>query len=117
MDEAQLRNNLGRTIATHRRARGLTQEKLAEVVGVSTEWVSQLERGVGLPSLDGLARLAEALGTDAPALLTAALDTQRRQSVDELVAEVVNLDDEAVGVVTATARALRAMHGGPSRGS
>lgn len=112
MDEAQLRNNLGRAIATLRRARSLTQEKFAEVVGVSTEWVSQLERGVGLPSLDGLARLAEALGTDAPSLLASALDTERRATVDELVAEVANLDDEAVAVVTATARALRAMRRG-----
>ncbi len=117
MDEAQLRNNLGRTIAAHRRARGLTQEKLAEVVGVSPEWVSQLERGVGLPSLDGLARLAEALGTEAPALLAAGLEARRRASVDELVAEVANLDDEAVAVVTATAKALRAMRARPSTGS
>jgi transcriptional regulator with XRE-family HTH domain len=107
MDEAQLRNQLGRTIAVHRRGRGLTQEQLAEAVGVSTEWVSQLERGVGLPSLDGLLRLAEALGTDAPAMLAAALGTRRREAVDELVAEVATMADDAVEVLVIAAKALR----------
>jgi transcriptional regulator with XRE-family HTH domain len=107
MDEAQVRTQLGRAIAGRRKVRGLTQEQLAEAVGVSSEWVSQLERGVGAPSLEGLVRLAEALATDAPALLAAALDPKRREVVDELVAELAALDDPAVEVLAATARALR----------
>ncbi len=74
---------------------------------MSTEWISQLERGIGTPSLEALVRLAAALDTDAPALLAAALDTSRRAKVDELVAEVGTLDDAAVDFLVVSARALR----------
>ena len=108
MDDDQLRKQLGRAIRTRRKARSLTREQLAEAVDVSTEWVSQLERGLGTPSLEALVRLAAALGTDAPALLATALDSNRREPVDELVAEVSTMDDAAVDFLVAAAKALRA---------
>lgn len=109
MEDAQLRIRLGRAILAHRKARGLTQEQLAEAAGFSTVWVGQLERGEGLPTLDSLVRLAEALPVDASALLAAALDSDRREAVEQVVALLVALDDDAVGVVAATARALLAL--------
>lgn len=117
MDEARLRTQLGRAIAVRRKARSLTQEQLAEAVGMSTVWMGQLERGQGLPTLDGLVRLADALGTDAPALLATALDTNRRERVDELVAEVTPMDDAAVDFLITAAKALRARWPGPSERS
>ena len=107
MDEGQLRTQLGRAIAARRKARGLTQEQLAEAAGFSVVWTGQLERGEGLPALDGLLRLAEALGTDAPSLLTAALEPRRRECYDELVAELPGMDPDAVEVLTIAARALK----------
>lgn len=107
MDEARLRNQLGKAIAKHRKARGMTQEQLAEVCDVTPVWVSQLERGIGLPSLDGLVRLAEALRADAPALLAAGLESHRRECDDELVAELPDMDPDAVEVLTLAARALK----------
>ena len=107
MDEAHLRRQLGRAIRAHRDARGLTQEQLAEAVGMSTEWMSQLERGIGTPSIESLVRLAGALGTDAPGLLAAGLATGRRPIVDELIAEVVGMDEGAIEVVLIAARAVR----------
>ena len=43
---------LGAYIMTIRRARGLSQERLAERLGVSRIWVGQMERGKASPRLD-----------------------------------------------------------------
>ncbi|HAM35271.1 MAG TPA: hypothetical protein DEB40_06185 [Elusimicrobia bacterium] len=48
---------------------GWTQEKLGEVSGLHPSFIGQIERGVKKASLQTLARLAEALGVAAGALL------------------------------------------------
>ena len=53
---------LGQRIRDLRRKRGLTQEKLAELVDLSVPYISHLERGTKKPSLAVLIRLAELLG-------------------------------------------------------
>ncbi|CAO3372181.1 helix-turn-helix domain-containing protein [Azospirillum argentinense] len=45
-----------------RKARGLTQEQFAELLDRTTEAVSNMERGVSLPSVETLIRLSENLG-------------------------------------------------------
>jgi len=52
---------VGATIAVQRAAHGLTIEDLARRSGTSTGLLSQLERGIGNPSLGTLTRLAQAL--------------------------------------------------------
>ena len=49
--------------------RGLSQEKLAEMADFHRTYVSQLERCVTNISVDGLERLASALGVDIVVLL------------------------------------------------
>jgi transcriptional regulator with XRE-family HTH domain len=43
---------------------GLTQEKLGELSGVSTDYISELERGKKLPSIKRLDMIANALKID-----------------------------------------------------
>ncbi len=52
----------GRKLGPLRVAANLTIEELAEKAGVSTGLVSQLERGIGNPSFNTMAKLAYALG-------------------------------------------------------
>ena len=52
---------LGRVIATERAQQGLTVAELARRAKVSTGLVSQLERGLGNPSMETVANLARAL--------------------------------------------------------
>jgi transcriptional regulator with XRE-family HTH domain len=52
-----------------RTAQGLSQEQLAEVAQFHRTYVSQLERCVTNISIDGLERLAQALGVDIVELL------------------------------------------------
>lgn len=52
-----------------RKERGLTQEQLAEAVGVRQPRIAEVERGDANPRLDTLCRLAHALGVPVFALL------------------------------------------------
>jgi transcriptional regulator with XRE-family HTH domain len=55
-----------------RKERGLSQEAMAELADFHRTYVSQLERCVTNISLDGLERLADALGVDVLDLLALA---------------------------------------------
>ncbi len=55
---------LGRRIATIRNARGLTQEKLAEMVQRSPNHISKLEIAGTNPSFELLVQLAKALDVE-----------------------------------------------------
>lgn len=54
--------SLMRTIMEARMEKGLTQQKLSELTGISQADISRLEGGNGNPSLRTLQRIAEALG-------------------------------------------------------
>ena len=58
---SDLAKAVGRRIRALRKARGLTQIALGEMVGVSEEWVRRIERGEGKPSLDVVEAMARAL--------------------------------------------------------
>ena len=68
----QLGLRLGQQIAGQRKALGWTQDQLAEQLGVDTETVSRFERGVTIPALLTIDRLAGVLQTSVAALLSAA---------------------------------------------
>lgn len=65
-----IQKKLGRRIATLRRGKGYTQERLAERTGYSVEFISLVERGVNAPSVVGCAALAKALGVSLAELFT-----------------------------------------------
>ena len=57
-------NLIGLNISYYRRVQKLTQVELAEAVGISSNYLSQIERGYKSISLEKLLRLAEILGVD-----------------------------------------------------
>ncbi|MFC8925569.1 helix-turn-helix domain-containing protein [Streptomyces albidoflavus] len=57
------RRALGDRIRDRRMRQNLTQEKLAEVAGVSRDTVQRIERGTNDPRYSDLARIARALDT------------------------------------------------------
>jgi len=74
-----IQKKLGGRIVELRKAAGLTQEQLAEKVGVTPVTISRLERGVTVPSLATLARIGEALQAGMPDLF----DFQRGRTAKE----------------------------------
>ncbi|WP_430647667.1 helix-turn-helix transcriptional regulator [Agromyces sp. GXS1127] len=53
---------IGRAIRTARRAHGLTQQQLAELVGTAERTVREIEKGTGASSLDTVVAVAGAVG-------------------------------------------------------
>ncbi|MGE0155436.1 MAG: helix-turn-helix domain-containing protein [Geobacter sp.] len=56
-----IRKLLGERIRQFRKAKGYTQERLAEMVGVEPRHISRIEGGYNSPSIERLAKISEAL--------------------------------------------------------
>lgn len=70
-DEGQsLRKTLGANVRTERQRRALTQEGLAEELGITPRYLAAIERGERNLTLDSIEALAEQLGVDPHSLLT-----------------------------------------------
>ncbi|NIF55561.1 helix-turn-helix domain-containing protein [Burkholderia sp. Ax-1724] len=67
--DALLAARVGTAIAEQRRARGLTQAKLAEMIDLEQEAISRWERGTRVPTLHRLQLLSDALGCSVDQLL------------------------------------------------
>lgn len=79
-----------------RRKKGLTQAELASIVGVSSNYVSLIEKGKKTPSTKTINKMAKALGIPANALLE-----------DELRIELANLAERYD--LTAISNALKSL--------
>ena len=56
-----IKRAMGKRIKIVRQRSGLTQDQLAELVGLSPKYISGIERGVENPTMDILLRIAKAL--------------------------------------------------------
>jgi transcriptional regulator with XRE-family HTH domain len=65
---------IGARIAQRRQSEGLTQEQVAQALGIGPEAVSRIERGVVMPTLARLVELAEALNCAVEQLIRHASD-------------------------------------------
>ncbi|GAG62095.1 unnamed protein product, partial [marine sediment metagenome] len=62
--------SVGQRIRTRRQALELTQQDLAEAIGLTPQHISAIEQGKRFPSLPALANLAEELGVTVDYLVT-----------------------------------------------
>lgn len=63
---------LGKRLASTRKERNLTQEKLAEMTNLANNYISNIENSRSIPSLETLVKLCEALEITPNDLLTGA---------------------------------------------
>lgn len=86
MSDRKPSKELLETVAKHIRARrkllGMTQDELAERVGLSTNYIAKLEIAMNAPSLPALCRLADALQVDVGALVTRAREFSHSDSAE-----------------------------------
>jgi transcriptional regulator with XRE-family HTH domain len=89
---------IGLSVKALRRAKGMTQAQLAELIGRTTDAVSQIERGVNMPSLDTLMSLGEGLSVPVDALLQVSDDKKanigRTDHIREANAILQSLSDD-----------------------
>lgn len=64
-----LATSFGAAVRALRQKRGISQEKLAASAGISRTYMSEVERGVTMVSLQTIAKLAQALGVSMSRLL------------------------------------------------
>ena len=77
--------SLGLRLKTLRKSSGLTQQNLADKVGVSRIYIQALESNRRLPSMKLLQKLAQALGVDLDDIVeTLGGDRQNRFQIEEL---------------------------------
>lgn len=67
--KSPLRDILARNLRLHRAERGWSQERLALEAGLNRTYLSAVERSEQNISVDNIARIADALGVEAWALL------------------------------------------------
>lgn len=101
MEFPEFLKNLGATLRAHRRAIGLTQEEMADKLKVSTQWVSEMERGNGAPSLELLLAMADLMNTSVSDL-TRVVDGPAGDK-DALLETVVFLQRQSPEVLQAVA--------------
>ena len=101
------KQTFGSTIAALRKEKGMTQQELAQNMGVTDKAVSKWERNLSFPDVASLPRLAEQLGVTVDELLEAKTSAQEESSqgkvlaLAELVLKAVALA-MGVGVVALT---------------
>ncbi|MBD1599864.1 helix-turn-helix domain-containing protein [Pseudomonas typographi] len=111
IDEKAVAEAVGKAIARRRSNSGLTQEQVAETLGVGNEAVSRMERGIVIPNVVRLYQIAAALGCEASELLSEAsphTDDQGRR-ISALLQQLDEADRHLViGIVEQLAARLRA---------
>lgn len=70
---------IGSRIQEYRLAAGMTQEKLSEVVDISSTYLSAIERNTKYPKLDTFIRIANAIGASTDELLQDVLTIQQHK--------------------------------------
>ena len=87
-------STLGSRIAAWRKEKGITQEELAEKMGVSSQAVSKWENDVSCPDISLLTTLADVLGVTTDELLSGKsyqvrqLPETQRKSLDQLTLRI-----------------------------
>ena len=65
-----LRKDFGRRIYEIRQERNMTQEQFAELIGISVDFLSLIERGINAPSFETIDQIAARLRIPAVSLFT-----------------------------------------------
>lgn len=106
---------IGVAVRELRKAKGMSQASLAEVIGRSTDAISQIELGKSLPSLETLLSLAGALGVPAYALLPDDVPEEakakRVDRVREVTTLLLSLSDRELDVAVDQIKALGRLRG------
>ena len=82
-----MKNLIGLHIKELRKHKGLSQEKLAELMSISPKYLSNIERGKENPTLDMFMKLASALGIE----ISEIFNYSREKSSKELRQMVMGL--------------------------
>ena len=100
---------VGLRIKNLRRARGYSQERLAEIIGINPKYLSSIERGEENPTLDLLMRLSQGLKVEMQEIFKVEHEGQPpqnlRRKLQALVGEIKDHDlSRAIRILSALVR-------------
>jgi len=106
-----LASRLGANLRHHRGAAGLTQGRLAERVGLSSDMISRLQRGTAAPSFLTIELLARVLDILPEALFNRfdamQLPGERGRLMDQLQSKTARLDNDDLAWLLKLIEAMR----------
>lgn len=108
---------LGKRIRDERLLLRLTLEKLAERTDKSINFIGQIERGEGKPSLETMVDIANALGTTVDSLLQDNVKAVNDSVGKEVEAIIKTLDDNGKQFILDMVKRYSYYHQPPSGGS
>lgn len=95
--ETEFLKDMGQRILVRRKALRMTQEEMAEKLGVSTQMISNLELGKKAIRPDNLAKVCALLGLSADYILTGA---STQTAVDAVAEKLTQLTPEELRIVS-----------------
>ncbi len=97
MGDNEFLKTMGQRIMVRRKAQRMTQEELAEKLGVSTQMISNLELGKKAIRPENLAKVCAVLGLSADFILTG---TNTKTAVDAVAEKLTRLTAEELQMVS-----------------
>ena len=106
--------DIGTRLRTARKEKGMTQEQLAEAVGVGTTHISHIETGRTIPSLQVMVDIINVLGCSADKLLCIEVEEARpflNNWLTDLVADCNSTEiKHLVDIISAVKDSMRRLH-------
>ncbi|MBQ9967818.1 MAG: helix-turn-helix transcriptional regulator [Oscillospiraceae bacterium] len=99
---------IGQRIRKIRKARGISQEELAEKIGISTTHMSHIETGNTKLSLPVFVAISEALEVRTDDLLHDSVNADRSRSVDAILDLLENCSTQQIKVMEDILKAVKA---------
>ena len=85
------KNTIGKKLREARLEKGYTQQALVERAGIGSMYLSEIERGLKMPSLSSFVRIIEALEVSADYVLRDELSAGQEYIYDELTQKLKEL--------------------------
>ena len=79
------KKKFGKKVRELRKSKGLTQEQLAEIIGMETPNISKMETGLHFPQFENLNKLSKALGVEMIELF----NFGHFKNKEELISEII----------------------------
>lgn len=98
---------LGQRIRTARQAAGLSQEQLAELVGLTSQHISHTEVASTKISLPALVKIANALHTSVDKLLSDSIHDSKSQLMEDVQIAFTDCDPDEMYVMLEAANAVK----------
>jgi transcriptional regulator with XRE-family HTH domain len=107
---ADILKRLGARIKEERKRAKLTQERFAEKVGLSVDYIGYIERGKQSPYLKTLERIANTLGVEVYELFLFKEEGSKREdeetAIKELILSLHNKDSEDIRFIASILRQI-----------